>query len=156
MTKGAVGREARRDVLGISGAGKVLGVARIAIRRQLGAEVAVEVTRGAGQGRVRAGERESRVVVIEGGWDPGAGGVADGTICREARGNVIGIGGACEVLLMAAIAARRNAGVIVVDVALSAGQGEVRAGERVVRVEGVVKLGVEPVGIGMTRVAGVG
>ena len=65
---------------------------------------------------MRAGEREGRVV-IEGGRCPVGRRVAQCAIGWEAGGDVGRVGGAGEVLLVAAVATGGQRGVVVIDVA---------------------------------------
>ena len=90
-------------------------------------------------GHVEASERERRVVVIERRCRPVSRAVALRAICRETGGDVVGIRGASEVLLMAAVASRRQtAGVVIVGVAKGAshrGMGASQWERRVVVIE---------------------
>ena len=63
--------------------------------------VVVSVAGGAGDGGVRASERECGVVVVEGGRAPGARCMADGAVGGKAGGDVVGIRSSCEVRLVA-------------------------------------------------------
>ena len=83
--------------------------------------------------------------MIEGSRSPACGGVAEGAIGGETGCDVVGIGGPGEVRLMARVTGGWRRRVVVVGVALRAGDGCMRAGERVIRVESVVELGIEPV-----------
>jgi len=71
--------------------------------------------------RVCAGQREHRRVV-EARWAPAAGGVAEGTVRRESRRNVIWAGCSRKVCVVARVTRGRSIGVVVVRVALHAGQ----------------------------------
>ena len=87
VAQGAIGGEARRDVGRIGCAGKVGLMATIAIgwKRQV---VVIGVALRAGDSRVRSGEREGCVVVVEGGGRPCRGVMAGGTGSRHGRGGV--------------------------------------------------------------------
>ena len=61
---------------------------------------------------------------------PGGGGVAGRAGCRESRSDVIGIGGAGVIRLVARVAIGRRTGKFVVHVACGTGNAHVRAGER--------------------------
>ena len=94
--------------------------------------------------------------MIECRWAPAAGGVANAAIGGEAGGDVIGGRGPSEVRLVASVASCGRRHVVVVGVALSARYGCVHAGERIVRVEGVIECGVKPVGCRVADAAVVG
>ena len=129
--------ECRGNVIGVCCSSPVRLVAAIASGRQ-GGVVVVGVALGAGHGGMRASEREHGRVV-EGRGGPGCCGVAEGAIGGESGGHMSGIGGAGKVCLVAAIAGGGQRCVVVVGVALRAGNGDVRAGERegsVVVIEG--------------------
>ncbi len=85
------------------------------------------MARCAGNGRVRAGQRESRVVVIERRGRPVGRRVADGAIRRESCRDVIRHrtakrGRALPIRCMAAVTSGRVQRVIVVDMASGAGR----------------------------------
>jgi len=63
-------------------------VATVAIGRHRGV-VVIHVARRAGHSDVEAGQRESRIVVIEGRARPVRSGVADRAVCREPCRNMI-------------------------------------------------------------------
>jgi hypothetical protein len=94
--------------------------------------VVIDVALGALQGRVRAGQREAGGRVIEGRARPGRRVMALLAGLREARRHVIRVGGALEIGQVAADARRIRGGqvVVVIDVAMGALQGRVRAGQR--------------------------
>ncbi len=100
---------------------------------------------------VRAGKRKFRVVVIEARAAPVRGGVANLAILREARGDVIGIVRGLVFLQVAVIAGRAQGGVLPVAVALNAGSGDVRAGQRELGLRGVVKRCASPVNRGVAE-----
>ncbi len=122
-------REASGLVIRIGRAGEVLGVARVAIRRSSSKHV-IDVAAGAGDRRVRAGQRERRLVVIEDRARPRGGGVAGLAGGGEAGGHVIRIRSAVEVLGVAGVAICRRSRKHIIDVAAGAGDGSVCAGER--------------------------
>ena len=100
---GAGGGPARCRVIGIRGPGEVRLVAGVAIGRRSREDV-IDVAKIAGHRGVRAGQRERRVVVIEGCARPVRGGVAGVAGGGEARRRVIGIGGAVPIRLVASVA----------------------------------------------------
>lgn len=129
MAGGAGRGETSGDVVGIIGSLIVGFVTAVAVGRQSGV-VVVYVTVGAGDAGVRTGQRERRVVVIEGRWGPCGGAVADVALLREADRNVIRIGRTLEVFEVAANAGGRGQIVVAVGMALSTLQIGVRSGER--------------------------
>ena len=129
----------------IIGAAVVGLMAAVATGGQRG-EVVVGVALVARQGDVRSGEREAGGVVVECCRVPAAGGVALRAIRREARCDVIGICGGGEVLLVTGVAGSWSGRVVVVGVALRAGQRGMHAGKGIVGVKRVIKGGIEPVG----------
>lgn len=102
-------------------------VARITVGGN-GRVIAIDMAGGTSDGRVCAGQREHRVMVKRRGR-PGHRGVAESAVGGEACRDVIGIGGAGEILGVAGIAVERNRGVVVIDVALRARHGNVRPGQ---------------------------
>lgn len=150
MALRAGGREAdgrvRRTVRFI----EVSLVASVAARRQRAGVVVVHVTGCAGHGHVRAGQRKFRGVVIERGPSPARRGVAKRAIGRESAGNVGRVRGSVEVGLMAGNASGRRVAVVVVGMALRTGHGGVFAGQRVMRVDRVIELGIQPICGGVT------
>ena len=107
--------------------------------------VIVDVALGALQGRVCASQGESGIVVIERGLRPRRGVVALLARLREARGHVVRIGGALEILQVAVHARRICAGqaVVVIDVALRALQRDMGAREGESR-SGVIEVSSGP------------
>lgn len=106
------------------------------------------------QGGVCARQRERRRAVVKGRGGPVRGRVTDRAIRREAGGNVIRIGGSCEVRLVAAIASRRQVTVVVAGVALDATQRRVRARQSIVGIHRVIESDRgRPVDRVMARVA---
>lgn len=84
---------------------------------------------------------------------PGRCCVAQGAIGWETGSHVSGICGAIEVGRMTGEASRRRRSVVIVDMALRASHGCMRTRKRIVRIEGVVELSVEPVGRRVTVAA---
>jgi len=123
----AGGREGSGNVVGIGGPVKVFLVAAVTGGRH-GFVVVVDMAQGAGHGGVRANQREYRGV-IEGRGGPDRGVMAESAIGRESRCNVVGIGGPGEVFVVASVAGGRQRSVVVIDMALRAGDLDVRAGE---------------------------
>jgi len=128
----AIGRKTCGHVVGI-GRSREVGL-MTAIARRVGAGqavVVIDVALGALQRGVRTGQRKARAGVVERCSRPTGGGVALRAIGGEAARHVVGIRGACEVGLMAAIARRVGAGqaVVAIDVALLALQRGVRASQ---------------------------
>ena len=82
--------------------------------------VAVDVAERTGRGRMRAGQRECGVVVVERGIGPRGRVMAKFAGLRESGGYVIGIRSALEVLQMAGHAGRTVQRVVVADVAVGA------------------------------------
>ena len=127
------GREVRLHVIRIRRAVEIRLVAAYASRVCTGQVVIViDVTLGALQRRVRAGEREARRGMIECRSSPRCCVVALLAGLREARRHVIRIRRALEVFQMAADASGIRAGqvVVVVDVTLGARNRRVRARQR--------------------------
>ena len=82
------------------------------------------------QANVRTGQRESSVVVIKGGVQPGNRRVTDGTIRREVRLHMVRIRGAVVVRHVAQVAGAAGQVVVVVHMALCALQVCVTVGQR--------------------------
>ncbi len=123
--------EIRLHVIRICGALEVLQVATHASRVRAGQIViAVYVTLRTLQRRMRAGQREAGGRMVKGRARPGGGAVALLAGLREARGNVIRIRRALEILQVAADAGRIRTRqvVVIVDVALYALNARVCAG----------------------------
>ena len=96
---------------------------------------------------MRAGERESSdAVVIERSAFPLRGAMAKNTVLREARGNVVRIRRALEVVQMATGTIFRRAFEHVVCMALLAGNGDVGSGEQELRGGVVVERRPLPLG----------
>ncbi len=128
MACSAGGGESRSDVVGIGGGVVLSFVARVAVGRRTCVDV-IDVALGAGYSNVCAGKRECRFVVVEDSIGPRAGVVANGAGCGESSRDVIWIGGGGVLRLMAGVAIGRHGCVVIVDVALGAGRGEVGSGE---------------------------
>lgn len=113
----------------IRGSGEIGLVASIASCGK-GSVVVIDVALCAGDGGMRAGQWECRVVVIKGRPGPGRGVVACGAGGGEARRGVGGIGGSVPIRFVAGVAIGRNRSVVVVNVALRTRNGYMRAGQR--------------------------
>ena len=92
--------------------------------------IVVYMTVGAGHFQVCAGQREFRFVVIEGGWNPRRGAVAQLALLGEARLQVVRILGVVEIGQVAGHASCVRQLVIPVDVTLRAIQRNVRTRQR--------------------------
>ena len=91
--------------------------------------VVVHVATGAGNRCVRAGKREGRVVVVEGGLGPDDGVVARIAGSRKTQLHMVyRRHGIVVVALMAGNTGRAGQGVVIIDVAGGAGHGCMRAG----------------------------
>jgi hypothetical protein len=99
-------------------------------RRRQCRVVVVHVALSAGNRRVRSGEWKRRVVVVKAGKRPGSGVVTLHAFSGETRRYVRGIIGRSEVFLVAAVAGGGKSFVVVVCMALSAGNGGVRSCQR--------------------------
>ena len=128
VARGAGGREPDRCMRRSVGAVVVFRVAGVAVRRN-GCEVVIGVARGASYRRVRACQREHRVV-IKGRGSPRSRVVAKRATGREAPRNVIRIGGSSEILRMARIAIRGGSCEDVVNVARGTRHGDVGTSQR--------------------------
>src|ERR1035441_8590031 len=122
----ASGGESRCDVTGIRGSCEIGLVAAVAGGGQ-GCVVVIGVALGAGERGMSAGEREDRGV-IEGGGSPVGGRVAKCAVGGEAGSYVIGVGGCGEICLVAAVAGGGQSCVVVIHMALRAGDGCMGAG----------------------------
>jgi len=149
-------RVVRRHVVRIGGPLEIFQVAANASRVRRGEiVVVVDVARRAGNGLVRAGQGEARVVVVKAGLGPRDRVMARLAGLGEIRRNVIRVRRSLEVLQMATDASRIRRGeiVVVVYVARRAGDGLVRAGEREAS-GAVVKASARPAGRVVARLAG--
>jgi hypothetical protein len=116
MARSTCGRPARGHVVGIRRPREIRLVARIAVSRRTGEDV-VYMTQIARDRRMRTGEWERRVVVIERRSGPICRRVAGAACCWESRSRVARIRRSIPVGLMAAIAGGRQRCVVVVRVA---------------------------------------
>lgn len=144
--------ESRCRVVRIGRAGPIRLVAAVA-RCWQRSEVIVRVALGACKCRMRSCQRKYGCMV-EGRWAPTARRMADRTIRREPRRNVIRIGGAGEIRLMTGIAGGRRIYIIVVRMTLHARKSCMRSGQWIVGIGRVVKSNCRPVAGVMTGIAG--
>lgn len=128
MAGGAGGGPPGRSVIRICCPGKIRLMAGVAIRRCSRKNI-IDVALDATHGHMRAGQRERRVVVIEGGSGPRRCGVTSGACCGESRCGVRGVRSAVVIGLVARIAIGRHCCVVAANVAQSAGNSGVSAGE---------------------------
>ena len=124
----ASGREVRRNVTRIIGAGEISLMAAVAVGGNR-CVVVIGVALGAGQRGMEAQQREHRGV-IEGGRSPISRGVAERAIGRKASRHVSRIGCSAKVCLVARVAIRGRTGENIIDVARRARNRRVCAGER--------------------------
>jgi len=127
MAGSAGGRPSRRHMVRIRGPGEIRLMAGVTSRRRAGKNI-VDVALDAINRGVRAGQREGRAVVIERGPGPCSGRMAGIARGGKPRRGVSRIGGAVPIGLMAAIAGGGQGCVVVIGVALCAGQGRMRPG----------------------------
>jgi len=80
--------------------------------------------------------------------------MADRTVGRESRGHMVRICCAVEIRLVAGIAGRWSVRVIVVRMALGAGQRGMSSGQWIVGIHRVIEVDVDPVRSRVARVAG--
>ncbi len=121
--------ETRRHVVRIGRRVVIRQVAAIASGQRTGI-LAVDMALRALRVRVRPGQRELRLGVIELRARPLRGRVADRAVLREARRGVIGIGGRVVIGQVAALAGGQRAGILAVDMALRALHRGVGSGQR--------------------------
>ena len=144
MTHCAILGKSRCQVVGVLGAvvvGQVTGYAR----RCNAFESAIAVALCADRGKVRAGKRIlGGRVVIELAAFPLRCGMADNAIPRESCSCVVGVLGVVEGCQVAGDTHRWCSGKDVVDVALIAGHGNVRAGELELGSRVVIELAALP------------
>jgi len=129
VAQSAIGREASRNVSGILCSREIRLVAAVASRGQ-GCVVAIRVATRAGNGGMSAGQRETRVVVIECRGSPGRRVMACGARRWKARSDVIGVRGPCVIGLMARVAIGGHRCVVVIGVAGCTGNRDMSACER--------------------------
>lgn len=119
-------------------------VAAIAICRQ-GCVVVIRMTLRTWHGDVRARQRKLRCAVIEGGRAPRGSCMALRAISGEPCGHVVRISSSREIRLVAGVTGCGRRYVVVVHMALRAGERGMRAGQRVMRINCVIELRIEPV-----------
>ena len=128
VTSGTRGREASSNVIGIGCPGKIRFVASIAVGGH-SRVVVIGMTCCAGDSRVRAGQRERRVVVVEGRRRPRRCVMAGRAGGGETGCHVIGVVSPGKVRLMARIAIGWNRRVVVIRMTLRARDGDMCAGQ---------------------------
>jgi hypothetical protein len=143
MAQLALLRNARLHVIRRCCVVEVLRMAGITIGRCV-RELPINMAKIAGYGRVSAGEGESALAMIETGGDPSGCRVAGLALLRETSLNVIRIRGPVVVLRVAAVAVRRRALKLTVDMARRARERRMSARQREARKFEVVKLRVKP------------
>ena len=131
VAHGTIVGELVRQMIGVGRGIIIRLMAREAVRWSA-CVLTIDMTRGAGNGLMGAGQREIGVVMVEGGWAPCRRRVAHGTIVGELVGQMIGISRSIIIRLMAREAVRWRSCILIIDMALaavgfdmSAGQGEV-------------------------------
>lgn len=105
--------------------------------------IPIDVTLRTLQRKVRPTQREARLAVIECGIRPRGSGVAAFAGLRHACLRVIGVGGALVLLEVARHACSDSKVEVSIDVALSAGRGDMYPGQRETGLA-VIKSGVGP------------
>ena len=151
MTSGARGGEPCGNVVRIIGCLIDVFMAPVAIGRQ-GGVVVIHMTVCAGDPGVCAGQRERRVVVVEGGRGPCGGVVADVTLLRETYRKVIRTGRTLKLCEVATDTGGRGQVVVAIGVALGALQTGVCPGERETG-GGMIERRGSPVGRAMADLA---
>ena len=121
VAEGAIRRETGLRVIRIRGPVEIPDMTRAAIIRHR-VEVAVHMALGTRHTRVRSGQRERSLGVIERRALPIRGAVAQGTVGRKSSRLMIRIGGPVEIIQMAARAVGRRGRKRPADMALIAGQ----------------------------------
>lgn len=144
-------RQVERHVARIAAAREVRLVASEAVLRQR-CVVSVRVALRACDRGMGARQGEHRRV-IERRRHPSASGMAESTIGRETGGYVVGARRSGKVPLVARVAVGGRIRVTVVHVALRTGQRRMLTGQRILRVQRVIELGVHPVRRRVARVA---
>ena len=95
-------RESAGNVVGIRGSLEIFEVARHAgVGGQVEVVIDVAVSASPRRDSVRTGKREVDAVVVEGGRRPACSGMAGVAGLGESAGNVVGIGGAPEIIEVA-------------------------------------------------------
>ena len=108
MARGAGRRKSCLNVIRVIGAVVVLEVTRGATGRRIG-EIAPDVAQSAGHADVRPSQGERSFVVVESRGRPCGSRMACGAGRRKSCLDVLGVGGAIEILHMARGAIRRSA-----------------------------------------------
>ena len=135
--------QSRLHVVGIRSRPKIGHVASGAIHAgQI--EIVIDVALRTLQAGVSTRQREACDVVVEGDRSPVCGVVARGAILGKLGLHVIGILGARKILQMATDAIGDGDLVVPIDMAGSAIQRRVHAGQSEAREPGVIKLGAQP------------
>ena len=142
MAQGAGSGESRRHVVGIGGALIILLVAGVAGGGR-SRVLAVDVATGAGDGGMRAGQGETRRVVIETGRNPRCRVVAHLALLRKPGGCMVRIVGVLEILEVTGHAQGTEISELPAHMAGLALQGGMRAGERKTA-QSVIEGGVSP------------
>ena len=145
-------RESGCHMIGVRRLIEIRDMTACALDRQ-GQVVIVHVAQRALSREVRSGQRERGFRVVERRTQPVDRRVTLRAVRREPRGGVVRVGRRIIRSQMACRASRRIQGVVIVDVTLSAGRGQMRSGECKSRL-GVVKCGRIPRRCCVTRVAG--
>jgi len=129
--------EGRRGMDRVGGAGEIVVMAGIAIRRRAGVSLAMAVQTV--QACMSAGQRKVAQIMVEAGVIPGGGAMAHFAGIRVVFRDVVGIRGSFKILLMAGVAERGRPGIDSVDMTGGASGGQVSSGERVVSLHVVIK-----------------
>ena len=155
MADRAIRRETRGGVRRIVGPVEIGFVAAIAVCRKRCVVVA-GVALPANHRNVGASQGKTCLGVIKAGRTPPARGVTVRATGRKPRAHVIGIRCGNKIRLVTGIAIGRRIYVLIVGVALHAGQRGVHAGQRIPRKCRVIELRIEPVARGVAHPAVVG
>lgn len=115
MASRAVVREIQRHVIRIRRTLEIRLMARVAIHRRADVTI-IDMALIARRRHMRAEQRKARFAVIERRGLPCVGGMARSTIMRKIGRDMIGIGRALKIALMARETIRRRAGEAIVDV----------------------------------------
>ena len=124
----ASGGESRRLVIWIGGSRVIFGVAGIAIGGRA-CKLAADVATGARNADVSTGKREWSLRVVEDRARPRCRGMADRTVGGISRLHMIRVRRPGVILGMAGIAIRGRSGKFIIDVALAAGDVDVKSGQ---------------------------